>query len=694
YSLMLTTSGGGYSKYRDLAINRWREDVTKDNWGSFLFLKDVTSGKIWSATYQPTCVDAENYNVTFLEDRARFQRVDDKINCEMEVLLSPEHPAEIRHVSLTNMDTKERELEITSYFEVVLNSAAADSAHPAFSNLFVQTEYVPGLNTLLATRRARSAKESPVWGAHLVNRDKYATGEIQYETNRAEFIGRGRDIRKPVAIFDRTNLTNTVGAVLDPMMSLRTRVLLPAGATAKLTFTTLAGTSREDVLQQAEKFLDVNTYRRINDLAWTQAQVKLHYLNIEPDEAHLFQRLATRLLYLDSSLRPSSEIIRRNHKNVTGLWGFGISGDLPIILIRIDDFEDRGIVRQLIKAHDYLFTKGLAFDLVILNDQPASYAQELQSALESLVHSGTMVSQNQGVKRGKIFVLRADTMAPEDRNLLFATCRAALSSRQGSLSEQVKRMRFHLDKFSFSADKSPAHHNPLGPDMKLPKLVHFNGTGGFTEDGHEYVIALRPGVNTPAPWVNVIANSEFGFTVSESGSGYTYSQNSRENQITPWRNDPISDPPGEVLYILDKDSGSLWSPTALPIRVEGATYIARHGAGYSTFEHESHGIFSELTHFVPWDKSVKVSVLKIENRSKQVRKLAVSSYTEWVLGFSRAQMAPTMVTELDETTNALFASNPRSDEYGSKISFVAFRDGMDSYTCDRTEFIGRNGTLE
>ncbi|MBC7372253.1 MAG: phosphorylase, partial [Bdellovibrionaceae bacterium] len=456
----------------------------------------------------------------------------------------------------------------------------------------------------------------------------------------------------------------------------------------------LAADSRENVLLHAEKFLDANTYQRINDLAWTQAQVKLHYLNIEPDEAHLFQRLATRLLYLDSSLRPSSEIIRRNHKNVTGLWGFGISGDLPIILIRIDDFEDRGIVRQLIKAHDYLFTKGLAFDLVILNDQPASYAHELQSALESLVHSGTMVSQSHGPTRGKIFVLRADTMSPDDRNLLFATCRAALSSRQGSLSEQVKRMRFHVDKYSFSADKSPAHHNPMGPDMKLPKLVQFNGTGGFTEDGQEYVIALRPGINTPAPWVNVIANSDFGFTVSESGSGYTYSQNSRENQITPWRNDPISDPPGEVLYILDNESGSLWSPTALPIRVEGATYIARHGAGYSVFEHESHGIYSELTHFVPWDMPVKVSVLKLENRSKQTRQLAISSYTEWVLGFSRAQMAPTMVTELDEISNSLFASNPRSDEYGSKISFVAFRDGMDSFTCDRTEFIGRNGTLE
>lgn len=694
YSLMLTSSGGGYSKYRQYAVSRWHEDVTRDNWGQFLFLKDRISDKVWSATYQPTCVKPEKYDVTFFEDRARYHRVDDKIISELEIILSPENAAEIRHLTLTNQDTHEREIEVTSYFEVILNTPAADTAHPAFSNLFVQTEYLPGLNTLLATRRARSAKEKPIWAAHVLSTDHHAFGDIQYETSRVQFIGRGRDVRKPVAIFNNRDLTNTAGAVLDPIMSLRTRVLLPPGSVSHITITTLAAETRAEVISQSEKFLDMNTYRRITDLAWTQAQVKLHYLNIEPDEAHLFQRLATRLLYLDSSLRPSSEMLKRSTLDITGLWAHGVSGDLPIVLVRVSDFENRGLIRQLIKAHDYLHTKGLAFDLILLNEQPASYAQELQSTLESLVHSGTMVSHAHTSGHGKIFVLRTDTLPENDLYLFYSLSRAVLSSRQGSLSEQVKRMRFYSDSHLAIGDRTPPHHSPHGPELPLPQLSFFNGLGGFTEEGHEYVIVLRKGQQTPAPWINVIANPFFGFTVSESGSGYTWAKNSRENQLTPWRNDPVCDAPGEAFYILDMDSGSLWSPTALPIRIEDATYIARHGSGYSQFDHESHGIESRLTQFVPWDLSVKVSVLRLKNTSAETRRLKISAYVEWVLGFTRAVMAPTTITEMDPVTGAILARNPRSDEYGGMISFAVFQEKVEEYTGDRTEFIGRNGNLE
>jgi cyclic beta-1,2-glucan synthetase len=693
YSVMLTSSGSGYSRYKDVAINRWREDVTKDNWGSYFFYKDVRTKKVWSATYQPTCVEPQYYDVTFFEDRARFYREDDKLQSDLEIFLSPEDPAEIRRVTLTNVSENARELEVTSYFEVVLNQQAADIAHPAFSNLFVQTEFIPEMNLLIATRRPRSAKEKPSCVAHMLVPDKMLVGEVQYETSRAEFLGRGRNVRAPAAMDEGNKLSNTVGAVLDPVMSLRARVYLPPGVAAKLTFNTFAADSREQILLRAEAFFDHLIYERITDLAWTQAQVKLHYYNMEPDEAHLFQRLATRLIYLDSSLRPSGEILKRNSKNVTGLWAFGISGDLPIILVRIDDFEDRGIVRQLLKAHQYLGSKGLSLDLVILNDRAASYTQELQQNLEALVHSGTMGTQSP-TSKGKVFVLRADVLHEEDRLLLFASARAVLASRQGNLSEQVERMRFTVDPYSFPADKSPARHDDAAPALGVPELKLFNGLGGFSTNGKEYVIVQTKNARTPAPWINVIANPDFGFLVSESGSGYTWSQNSRENQITPWSNDPVSDPSGECFYILDRENQNLWSPTALPIRVENASYITYHGQGYSRFQHLSHELYSELTQFVPWDLPVKVSLLKLENRSKFNRWLSISSYVEWVLGFNRGTMAPTTVTELDAETNAIFAYNPRSNEYGHKISFAAFRDGHDSFTADRTEFIGRNGALD
>ncbi len=694
YSVMLTSSGSGYSRCKDLALTRWREDVTCDHWGHYIFLKDLDNNKVWSAGYQPTCVEPDHYEVTFYEDRARFVRSDQKMISDLEIFISPEDNAEIRRLTLTNSGSTDREIEITSYAEVVLNSHLADIAHPTFSNLFIQTEYIAELKTLIAWRRPRAVTESEAWMAVVLQTDSHAYGRTEYETDRSRFLGRGRTIRNPEAMLDLSSLSNTTGSVLDPIMSLRTTVFLPSGSTSHITFSTVVAKTREEVLHLADKFHSKMIYDRVAGLTWTQAQVKLHYYNIEPDEAHLFQRLATRLIFSDSSLRPSSDIIKRNSKDVTGLWGFGISGDDPIILVRIDDFEDRGIIRQLLKAHEYLASKGLPFDLVILNDQATSYAEDLQNSLLSLVYKATAPTQNYSHRRGNAFVLRADKLSNEDRHLLFALARATLSSRQGSLSEQVKRTRVIVDKHIFAADQSPAIQRKGGPLLPDPKLDFYNGLGGFSEDGKEYIINLKGLKKTPMPWSNIISNSQFGFLVTESGSGYTWAHNSRENQITPWQNDPVSDPSGEAFYILDVDSKALWSPTALPIRVEDTSYIVHHSQGYSRFEHLSHGIYSELTQYVVWDQPVKVSTLTIENRSKATRNLLVCSYLEWVLGFSRSTMAPTTVTEYDEGSNSIFAYNSKNSEYGTQISFALFKDGHRSFTGDRTEFIGRNGSMD
>lgn len=691
YSVMLSSSGSGYSRFKDLAVTRWREDVTRDNYGSYIYLRDLQGRNVWSAGYQPVCSQGESYEVSFYEDRARFKREDYKILSDLEIFVSPEDNVEIRRLCLTNLDEVEREIEVTSYAEVVLNQQNADAAHPAFSNLFVQTEYHADLKTLLASRRPRSAKEHPVWAAHVLVTDTCAFGDTQYETDRAKFLGRNREVRNPQSVFDLESLSHSVGAVLDPIFSLRTKIHLAPGASSHVLFYTLVAPDREGALVLADKFQDKATYERVTDLAWIQSQVRLHYLNIEPDEAHLFQRLATRLLYLDSSLRPAEEIIRRNRKDVTGLWGQGISGDHPIVLIRIDDFEDRGIVRQLLKAFEYLSHKGLVHDLVILNEKSTSYSQELQNSLESLVHN-SMMNATSSV-RGKVFIVRSEFLSAEDKILLFASARVILASRQGSLSDQVKRMRMSVDRYSYPSNKISEQRKISPSRMEIPDLDFFNGYGGFTKDGREYAIVLRKNVHTPAPWINVIANPHFGFQVSESGSGYTWAENSRENQITPWKNDPVSDPNSECFYILDQDSKALWSPTASPIRHQDATYITYHGQGYSRFEHYSHGIRSELTQFVTWDRPVKVSKLVLTNESRGPRKLSIASYVEWVLGFSRSTMALTNVTEFDGETGAIFTSNSRSNEYNSKTYFFVPKLPSQSYTADRSEFIGRNGNL-
>ncbi len=693
YAVMITAAGSGYSRWGDVAVTRWREDVTRDSWGSYLFLRDRHTGAVWSAGHQPSGQEADTYEVDYAEDHAEFFRRDGSIATRLTIVVSTEHDAEIRRVSLTNLGSQVREIELTSYAEVVLAPQAADVAHPAFQNLFVQTEFVPEASALLATRRPRSAGERQVWAAHVAAIEDQVPGVIQYETDRARFLGRGRTVRSPAAVIDGRPLSNTVGPVLDPIFSIRLRVKLAPGATAHAIFSTVVAESREEVLDLADKYRESATFERAATLAWTQAQVQLHHLGIEQDEAHLFQRLANRILYSDPSLRPASGLLAQNERGASGLWAHGISGDLPIVLIRIDEVEDLDIVRQLLRAHEYWRLKLLDVDLVIVNEHGATYAQDLQDALETVVRTSQSILVHETHEaHGGVHVLRGDRLRPEDRTLLQAAARAVLLSRRGSLADQVIRLE-RPDRIVPSAPAPPPEPPPArtAPAEPRPKLEFFNGLGGFADDGREYVIVLGPGQSTPAPWLNVIANPSFGFQVSESGSGYTWSENSRENQLTPWSNDAVSDPVSEAVYVRDDDTGELWGPTALPIRSEGSTYIARHGPGYSRFEHRYDGIGLDLVQFVALDDRLKIGVLKIENRSGRRRRLSVTAYAAWVLGTSRGAAAPQIVTDLEPETGALLARNPWNPDFAGRVAFLDLGGRQTAWTCDRTEFLGRNG---
>jgi cyclic beta-1,2-glucan synthetase len=695
YAVMVTAAGSGYSRWGDIAVTRWREDVTRDSWGSYVFLRDTHSGAVWSAGHQPSGVEADSYEVTYSEEHAEFARRDGSIATGLTVVVSSEHDAEIRRVSLTNLGSHAREIELTSYAEIVLAAQAADVAHPAFQNLFVQTEFVPEIGALLATRRPRSNDEQQIWAAHVAAVEGQTGGLIQYETDRARFLGRGRSIRSPVSVIDGRPLSNTVGPVLDPIFSLRWRLSLAPGATAHVIFSTVVANSRDDVLDLADKYRDGATFERAATLAWTQAQIQLHHLGIEGDEAHLFQRVANRILYSDPTLRPSPTLLAQNERGAPGLWAHGISGDLPIVLVRIDETADIDIVRQLLRAHEYWRLKLLDVDLVILNERGVSYAQDLQDALATLVRtSQSRLAHDRHDVHGGVHVLRGDQLPAEDRILLQAAARAVLLSRRGTLADQILRLE-RPDRIVQSA--SPAPTRPVRPEAvgpPRPALEFFNGLGGFADGGREYMAVLGPGQSTPAPWINVIANPSFGFQVSESGSGYSWSENSRENQLTPWSNDPVSDPTGEALYVRDDDSGELWGPTALPIRLGESTYVARHGTGYSRFEHFHDGIALDLVQFVPLDEPIKISVLTIANHSGRSRRLSVTAYAEWILGPSRGAAAPHVVSELDHETGALLARNPWNTEFGGRVAFLDMGGRQTSWTADRTEFLGRNGALD
>ena len=694
YAVMTTAAGSGYSRWGDIAVTRWREDVTRDHWGSYVFLRDRGTGKVWSAGYQPTGSEPDSYEVIYAEDHVELARRDGSISTGLHVVVSAEHDAEIRHLTVSNLGSQDREIELTSYAELALAPQAADMAHPAFQNLFVQTEFVPHIDALLATRRPRSADERPIWAAHVAAVEEDGGGMVEYETDRARFVGRGRAVRSAVSALDGRPLSNTVGPVLDPIFSLRRRLKLAPGSTAHATFSTVVAESREDVLDLADKFREIGAYERASTLAWTQAQVQLHHLRIESDEAHLFQRLANRILYSDSSLRPSSGQLARNDRGAPALWAHGISGDLPIVVVRISDAEDFDIVRQLLRAHEYWRLKLLAVDLVVINEHGPTYAQDFHGSLESLVRTSqsTLVHVGQPV-HGGVHILRGDQLTAEDRALILSVARAVLLGRRGSLADQVIRLE--------RPEPVPPRAAPATPRREAtttvtprPELEFFNGLGGFADGGDEYVTIVGPGQSTPAPWVNVIANPTFGFLVSESGSGYTWSGNSRENQLTPWSNDPVSDPASEAILVRDEESGELWGPTAQPIRIDDATYVAHHGPGYSRFRQAHRGIQLDLVQFVPPDDRLKVSVLTVENRSGRSRRLTVSAYAEWVLGTSRGENAHRIVTDLEPETGALLARNPWNTEFAGRVAFLDLGGAQTSWTCDRTEFLGRNGSLD
>ncbi|CAN5250959.1 glucoamylase family protein [soil metagenome] len=692
YGVMLTAAGSGYSQWHGLAITRWREDPTLDDWGSYIYLSDIESHRTWSAGYEPLGGRPGAYVATFTEDRAEIIRTDGVFTTVLECLVSPEDDGEVRRLTVTNNSRRPREIDITSYMELVLAPAVADAAHQTFSKLFVQTEYLPEERALIATRRKRSPGDPDIWVAHLLVTDAKMTGDVSFETDRAAFIGRGRDLRNPAALDRNAVLGEHIGTVLDPIMSLRARLTIPARQKIRCAFWTLAASSRESLIDLIDRHRHVAAFERAAMLAWTQAQIELRHLAVSADEAALYQQAAAHLLYSSPALRPSSARIAQGMARQSALWPHGISGDIPIVLVRIDEIEDIEIVRQLLRAHEYWRKKHLIADLVILNERASSYVQDLQQALEALVQ--TTHAQIGGGAGGNahIFVLRSDLLAPETRSILPAVARIMLVGRRGPLSEQLAR----LAEVTVAAPAAlPALAPPNAADRSAAThgLDLYNGFGGFDGDGRDYVTVLDGQTITPAPWINVIANKQFGFQCGAEGGGFTWSINSREYQITPWSNDPVRNRSSEAFYIRDEESGAILSPTLLPVRDHRGAYVARHGQGYSVFEHEAQGIAMELTQFVAASDPVKISRLTLRNRTQETKRLSVTAFAELALGPSRHQSSGYLITSLDPETKALLFRNPWTIMFSDRAAFLDMGGRQNAWTSDRQEFLGRHGDL-
>ncbi len=695
FSLMVTNNGCGYSQWRNLELTRWRSDQTCDGIGTFCYIYEPEGDHLWSASYQPVGTDSEDCSAEFTLDRAVFRRVKEDLHSEMEVIVSQEDNVEIRRITLINTSSRDRTLEMTSYAELSLAPHNADRQHPAFNKLFIETEALRKEQIVLAKRRMRSATDTPLLVAHRFLQGDNGDGFIspsdwQFETDRGRFIGRGHTLANPMGA--KQDLGSSEGFVLDPVLCVKQRLTLEPGQRKEIVLLFAAGETREEVLLLIDKYSLSHAVERAMDFAWRSAQLQLQVLQIQPDEARRFQQLASHLLFPNRLLRAPAKTLQENRKGQSGLWPYGISGDLPLALVIIGEVRDLSLIRQMLQAHTYWRMQGLSTDLIVLNEEAAGYRRPLQERLEQMIQ--VYAPEAASERSGSVYLLQSAQIPEEDLKLLNAAASMVLLASRGTLPQQLART-VEIVELSEKIKRKPV---PQEPSAALPfmELHYFNSIGGFTQDGSEYAIYLGPDINTPAPWVNVMANPDFGTLVSESGAGFTWFGNSQRNRLTGWSNDPVLDPANEIIYIRDEDSGEFWTPTAAPIREQSA-YRARHGAGYTVFEHNSHGIEQELTVFVPVDDGdglpIKLQSLRLINSSTRVRRLSLTYYVELTLGENRESSQMHITTNWDENSHSIMAKNYYHPDYAERISFASLFPQADSYSCDRTVFIGRNRSV-
>ena len=691
YSVMITSAAAGYSTWRELDVTRWREDATRDCWGQFCYVHDLTDNT-WSVGSQPLPKAADDSEFEFHADRAEFRRRDGDIETRCAVCVVPDADAELRAVTLINHGRRHREFELTSYAEVCLNDRRADQAHPAFGKLFLETEFDARCGALLARRRPRGAKEQPVFAIHSSRASASASEEIDYETDRMRFLGRGRTPANPAALDAGSRLSRTTGPVLDPIFSLRRHVGVEAGMTARIAFVTGAADTREAAIGIAERFGTIEAIDQAFAGARANSPSALRELELTPGEIVLFNRLAASVVFTNSGLRDVDAALA-NRLGQPSLWPYSISGDLPIVLIRVAQVDDEAVVRQLVRWRIYTRNRGLKLDLVILDERASEPADRLQRELQSGV-AGELLG-----KSGGVFLLAAEKVAPDDAILLAAAARAVLGGGRGSLTEQIDRPgRPTPPALPQPLTPVAVATNPVAEASRPPEGLRFwNGLGGFTRDGREYVIAIDGASQvtpmlSPAPWTNVLANPQFGCLVTEAGLGYSWAGNSQMNRLTPWSNDPVSDPSGEVIYLRDDETGDFWTPTPLPVGPR-ATVTVHHGQGYTRYQHVSRDLNQDLLVFVAADDPIKVVRLTVRNDSDRLRRLSATYYAEWVLGTVRESAPLQVVCERDAESSAILARNAWAGGFAGKIAFVASGSPTQSVTADRMEFIGERGSI-
>ncbi len=694
YTAMLNAAGSGYGTWRAVAVTRWREDPVGDAWGSYILLRDEENGEVWSAAWQPCGDYSDVYASTLTDGSISVAHSRGTLDTLLQVAIAADRDIELRRVTLVNRGGTPREIALTSYAELVLGPAGADAAHQAFSKMFVQTEWVAPDKILLATRRRRSPDEAQIWAAHVAVIESDDVDACEFETDRMRFLGRGRTLRNAQAMQPAAVLSNTVGCVLDPVFSLRQRIRIAPGASVRVAFWTALADSRDAALALVRPLRENAAGDAVLAGSRSHAIAERERLGIDAAQAARFDTLVGALLVADSRLRASTVVLERGSGGAPVLWACGISGDRPIVLARVTAESGVACVRELLLAQRYWQAKRLGADVVLL-DAASDDGDALHASLDQCVQAQNVaLKAEHDAVQAAVFVLRDKAISAALRDGLATVARIVLDAADGLPDRAVE----NRDDDSSVAVAVPAKRLQSARASTLPvapaPCEFDNGIGGFIDAGRAYAITLTDEYCTPLPWINVIANPDFGFLVSAEGGGYTWSINSQQNPLTPWPNDPVSDTPHEALYLRDDDTGDLWSATPLPIRVPSATYNIEHGKGYTRFAHAAHGIDVNLLQFVPKDDPLKLSRLRLHNRSARARHLSITGYVEWALGANGNVTAPFIVTSRDAPTGALFARNTWRAEFAERVAFIDLGGRQQACSGDRLEFLGRHGAVD
>ncbi len=695
YNLMIDNAGSGYSYLPDqFALTRWKEDALENAHGTYIFIKDLDSNKIWSITYQPTKVEPDFYEVIFNAEKIEFKRKDFGIIIQTDITVSPEDHSELRRITITNTTNRTRTLQLTTFSEIVLNKINADEVHQAYSKIFLESEFETDLGALIFRRRKHSQSEPDLYMLHMLSINMVWT-PIEYETSREAFIGRGRSINNPIIFDQAKSLGNTVGQVLDPIASLRTTIEVEANRSQMITVINLIGRTKEDVLALGNRYQDHRSIKHSFEMAWSKSNIEFRTEQVSIRHSHLYQRLGNALFFQHPKLRSAGSLITKNKLTQSGLWRFGISGDLPIILVRINDSLHLKLVEELLSAHKYLANRSVNFDLLILNENADGYLQNLNNSLEQLLNN--KYALNILNAKGGIFPRNLKQLSDSEYLLLQSVARVVLNGEKGSLSTQLATIKttgnepinLNLPKYFFK-DSNVSSESIAR--RKLPQLEFPNAIGGFSKAGKAYSMNVNLSSLPPAPWINVIANPNFGFTISETGSGYTWSENCRENRLTTWNNDPVSDQAGEVIYIRDVSNGAFWCPTSLPVSSNTSVQV-EHNPGYSQFNSEASLIKSTLVISGSTKESIKWWSLKLKNLDTRPREIEIYLYVEFVLGVLRHQSLPHLSTNFDSKNEILTVENSYNNEFSESLVYLGSNLNIDSYTTSRQEFVGRNNNL-